>query len=231
MNSRKIMNKKPLRILLADDHALFRKGIAALLSSRPDVVIVGEAGDGEQAVALAQRTMPDLIFMDIGLPLISGLEAIRIIKKQLPGIQIIVLTISDNDQDLITAIKNGAQGYLLKNMEPAQLFEILDITQRGEVLLPLAALETIRASGHGIAEQGVQPPKRIPGLTPRESEILDLVARGKTNKEIAAGLSITESTVKLHLHNILGKTHMQNRIQLAIFAVGQGLGGDILPTT
>ena len=196
---------KPLRILLADDHRLFRKGIAALLSCRQDILIVGEAGDGEEAVALSRTTAPDVILMDIGLPKISGLEAIRIIKQEMPDIQIIVLTISDNDQDLFTAIKNGAQGYLLKSMEPAQLFEMLDITQRGEVLLPRTALERIQKGYREPEKETTRPEGNLDGLTPRESEILKLVAKGDTNKEIAATLSITESTVKLHLHNILGK--------------------------
>jgi DNA-binding NarL/FixJ family response regulator len=216
---------EPLRILLADDHVMFRRGIASLLGNRSDVVVVGEAGDGEQAITLARSTTPDIILMDIGMPKIGGLEAIRLIKQEMPGIQIIVLTISDNDQDLVTAIKNGAQGYLLKSMEPAQLFDTLDATRRGDVLLPRTALDKIR-NGFREPEKEIKPREHVEGLTPRELEILKLVAKGGTNKEIGAALCITESTVKLHLHNILEKLHLQNRIQLAIFAVHQGMGGD-----
>jgi DNA-binding NarL/FixJ family response regulator len=221
---------EPLRILLADDHVMFRRGIAALLSNRPDAVVVGEAGDGEQAISLARSTAPDVILMDIGMPKVGGLEAIRLIKQEMPNIQIIVLTISDNDQDLFTAIKNGAQGYLLKSMEPTQLFETLDATRRGEVLLPRTALDKIRQGFREPEKETTKRREQVDGLTPRESEILKLVAKGVTNKEIATELCITESTVKLHLHNILEKLHLQNRIQLAIYAVRQGFSDNSDPT-
>jgi DNA-binding NarL/FixJ family response regulator len=211
--------------LLADDHAMFRRGIASLLRSQPDVLVVGEAADGEEAVALARSTQPDVILMDVAMPRLGGLEAIRLIKQEMPAIQIIVLTISDNDQDLVTAIKHGAQGYLLKSMEPSQLFDTLNATRRGEVLLPRAALDRIREGFRDPERKAAKPRGKAGDLTPRESEILRLVARGLTNKQIGDALCITESTVKLHLHNILEKLHLSNRIQLAIYAVQQGLGG------
>lgn len=212
------MANSPLRILLADDHALFRSGIDALLSSKENILVVGEACDGEEAVALARSTSPDVILMDISMPKIGGLEAIRLIKQEMPNIQIIVLTMSDSDQDLITAIKNGAQGYLLKNMEPAQLFEMLDVTQRGGVLLPRTALEIFQKGFHEPIKEAEEQQKLVQGLTHRESEIMRLVAKGETNKGIATALCISESTVKLHVHNILRKLHLHNRIQLAIYS-------------
>jgi two-component system, NarL family, nitrate/nitrite response regulator NarL len=217
---------EPLRILLADDHALFRGGIAALLSNEPKVLVVGEARDGEEAIALARSTAPDVILMDIAMPKIGGLEAIRRIKLEMPRVQIIALTISDSDADLITAFKNGAQGYLLKSMEPAQLFETINAARRGQVLLPLTTLDRIRQEyREPERKETTKPREAMDGLTPRESEVLGLVADGLTNKEIAAALCITESTVKTFLHNTLEKLHLRNRIQLAIYAVHRGMGG------
>jgi DNA-binding NarL/FixJ family response regulator len=210
------------RILLVDDHVLFRKGVAALLSSRPDIQVVGEAGDGLEAITVAGETIPDIILMDINMPKCNGLEATRRIKRELPHVQIVMLTVSDEDQDLFEAIKSGAQGYLLKNLEPYQLYDLLENIARGEA--PLSG-----AIAAKIIKEFNRPnpgsPEEIAGvdeLTSRESTILQLVAEGKTNKEIAAELVISENTVKIHLHNILDKLHLQNRIQAAVYAVRQG---------
>jgi len=217
---------QPLRILLVDDHVLFRKGVASLLAARQDLEVVGEAGDGREGIAQARQTLPDVILMDIGMPHCSGLEATRLIKQEMPHVKIIMLTISDDDSDLFTAIKNGADGYLLKNLEPSQLFDMLSGSSRGEVAMsgPIAIkiLNEFRQPDPSLAQQE----QALDDLTQREIDVLGHVARGATNREIAATLNITENTVKIHLRNILDKLHLHNRIQVAVYAVHQGLVPD-----
>lgn len=212
-----------MRILLVDDHVLFRKGVAALLAPRQDMQVVGEAGDGLEAIEAARRLMPDVILMDIGMPNCDGLAATRCIKREMPHVKIIMLTVSDDDQHLFEAIKCGAQGYLLKNLEPDQLHNMLESISRGEAPLSgvIAAriLKEFTQSDSGT----VRDAELVDQLTPREIEILELVVDGKTNREIASALVISENTVKIHLRNILEKLHLQNRIQAAVYAVRQGL--------
>lgn len=212
-----------LRILLVDDHVLFRKGVAALLSGRQGMQVVGEAGDGIEALDVARETLPDVILMDIEMPRCDGLEATRRIKREMPHAKIVILTVSDDDHDLFEAIKSGAQGYLLKDLEPYQLYDLLASISRGEAPLSgvIAAkiLKEFRTPKHGSAES----PELVDELTPREIDILELVVEGKTNKEIAYTLNISENTVKIHLRNILEKLHLQNRIQAAVYAVRRGL--------
>ena len=216
----------PLRILLADDHILFRKGVAALLSARQDMQVVGEVGDGLEAIARAREMVPDVILMDIAMPKCNGLEATQIIKREMPHVHIVMLTVSDDDRDLLTAIKNGAEGYLLKNLEPHQLFAMLEGIRRGEAPIHgTLAVKILREFRHPDTSPA-QAPETREELTPRETEILELVVKGATNKEIAEALRITENTVKIHLRNILEKLHLQNRIQAAVYAVRQGLVGD-----
>lgn len=212
-----------LRVLLADDHVLFRKGIASLLSARQDITVVGEASDGIEAVSMARETLPDVILMDINMPNRDGLETVKVIKREMPHIQVVMLTVSDNDDDLFTAIKNGARGYLLKNLEPQQLYKMLDGLRQGE-----AAISGVMASK--ILQEFRQPEQShrdqteaVDELTSREIEVLDQVVTGATNKEIADTLHITENTVKIHLRNILEKLQVQNRIQAAVRAVREGL--------
>jgi two-component system nitrate/nitrite response regulator NarL len=214
-----------LSILLVDDHILFRKGVASLIASHPHMEVAGEAGDGLEAVAQAREMMPDVILMDISMPKCNGLEATRLIKREMPHVKIIMLTVSDDDRDLFAAIKDGAEGYLLKNLEPHQFFDMLEGLRNGEV-----AISGIMASK---ILQEFRQPEQSPArssetgdeLTPREIEVLELVVEGGTNREIAESLSITENTVKIHLRNILEKLHLQNRIQAAVYAVRQGLVG------
>ena len=221
---------EPLRVLLVDDHILFRKGVASLLASHEDIEVVGEAGDGVEAVAKARETVPDVILMDLSMPKCSGLEATRLVKREMPHVKIIILTVSDDDRDLFAAIKNGADGYLLKNLEPHQLFDMLEGIGRGEA--PISGVLAAK-----ILQEFRQPDQSLPRqleasdeLTPREIEVLEQVVEGATNKEIAEALVITENTVKIHLRNILEKLHVQNRIQAAVYAVRQGLVDDSLPT-
>ena len=219
---------EPLRVLLVDDHILFRKGVASLLASHKDIEVVGEAEDGVEAVAKARETVPDVILMDLAMPKCSGLEATRLIKREMPHVKIIMLTVSDDDRDLFGAIKNGADGYLLKNLEPYQLFDMLEGIRRGEApisgMLAAKILQEFRQPDHSLPQQ----PEASDELTPREMEVLERVVEGATNKEIAEALVITENTVKIHLRNILEKLHVQNRIQAAVYAVREGLVGDSL---
>lgn len=217
-----------MRILLVDDHILFRKGIASLISSRKDMKIVGEASDGIEAVRIARETMPDVILMDINMPNRNGLETVKIIKDEMPHIEVVMLTVSDNDDDLFQAIKNGAKGYLLKNLEPQQLYEMLGRVRQGDA--PLSG-----AMAAKILQEFRQPPPNeakqrelTDELTSREIEVLEEVVKGASNKEIADILNITENTVKIHLRNILEKLHVQNRIQAAVHAIREGLVNDPL---
>ncbi len=215
------MTVKQLRILLVDDHILFRKGVAALLAAHPGLEVVGEAGDGLEAVERTREIVPDIVFMDISMPKCSGLEAVKLIKQELPHVYIIMLTVSDSDRNLFDAIKNGADGYLLKNLDPEKLFAMLEGIRNGEP--PISG-----ALAAKILNELRQPrPNHLTDatnrLTARESEVLERIVQGLTNKEIAEALSIAEDTVKIHLRNILAKLHLQNRIQAAVYAVRQGL--------
>lgn len=214
---------QPLRILLADDHILFRKGIISLIAAHKELEIVGEARDGLEAIEQTRLTQPDIVLMDIHMPHCSGLEAIPQIMRDCPNTRIVMLTVSDDDQDLFTAIKRGAFGYLLKDIEPSQLFALLDGVRHGEA--PIAGvLATKILQEFRQVEKNIPVTTHVPDeLTAREAEVLRLVASGVTNREIATTLSITENTVKMHLRNILDKLHLQNRIQATVYAIRQGL--------
>jgi DNA-binding NarL/FixJ family response regulator len=219
---------EPLRILLVDDHVLFRKGIASLLAVRQDITIVGEASDGDEAVILAEQTMPDVILMDVNMPRQNGIETVKIIKREMPHIQIVMLTVSDDDNDLFEAIKSGAKGYLLKNLEPLELYGMLDRLRQGEAPISGAmAAKILREFRQPEYTQGKEN-QPVDELTTREIEVLEQVVTGASNKEIADTLHITENTVKIHLRNILEKLHVQNRIQAAVYAVRQGLVDEAL---
>lgn len=221
--------RQPLRILLVDDHALFREGVAALLQARSDFEVVGEASNGREALALACRLRPDLILMDIQMPVMGGLEATRLIKAAVPEARIVILTVSEEESDLFEAVKAGAQGYLLKSLKSSDLFDLLLGASRGEaaisrlmaakMLEELARLERKDRS----APPGAANPVQDTVLTEREIEVLRLVARGATNRDIAAALYITDNTVKFHLKRILEKLHLQNRAQAAVYAARAGV--------
>jgi len=212
----------PTRILLVDDHVLFRKGIARLIDSQPDFEVIAEAEDGCQAVRFAKRFKPDLILMDVHMPECDGLEATRLIVDDWPEAQIVMLTVSDEDQDLFTAIRNGAIGYLVKKIEPQDLFARLRGVTQGEAPISRVMAGRILREFARVGTE-VPPPDSTRSLTPREREVLQLVSKGLTNKEIGAQLHIAENTVKNHLRNILEKLHLQNRAQAAAYAVREGL--------
>jgi len=215
-----------LRILLVDDHILFRKGIASLLSTRPDMTVAGEASDGLEAVKMAQETKPDLILMDVNMPRQGGLETVKVLKEEMSEIPIVMLTVSDDDDDLFEAVKSGAKGYLLKNLEPQQLYDMLDRVRQGEAAISGSMATKILQEFRKPQSLEVGQASSPDELTPRETDVLEQVVTGATNKEIAETLFITENTVKIHLRNILEKLHVQNRIQAAVHAVRTGMLDD-----
>jgi two-component system nitrate/nitrite response regulator NarL len=212
-----------LRVILADDHTLFRKGLVSLLSDRDDMEVVGDVGNGQAAIEMARAASPDLILMDVHMPGCDGITAVKEIKKEMPGIKVVMLSAFDDDEDLFAAIKNGADGYLLKNLLPSQFFGLLEGVVRGEAAISGVLADRILRAFRK-ADQGPRPGGEVPpALTPREIETLELLVQGKSNKEIAAALAISENTVKRHLVDIMDKLHLENRIQLAVYAVHQGL--------
>jgi DNA-binding NarL/FixJ family response regulator len=209
-----------IRILVVDDHVLFRKGLVNLLSGQEDLEVVGEADEGDSALEKARELMPDIVLMDISMPHRDGLEATKRIKAEMPYVRIVVLTVSEAEEDLFQAIKSGAQGYLLKNLEPEELFNLLRGVQRGEApISPRMATRILKE----FTRQRPQEQAPEDSLTQREREVLGLVVRGATNREIATTLFISENTVKNHLRNILEKLHLQNRVQVVTYALQQGL--------
>lgn len=211
-----------LRILLVDDHLLFRKGLARLLDAQPDFEVIGEARDGLGAVEQAQSLHPDLVLMDIRMPNCDGLEATRRIKVRMPGVRVVMLTVSEDEQDLATAVRYGADGYLLKDLLPETLFQLLRGLASGEA--PISRTMTGKLF-HQLAQRSrpaVQP-AAVAVLSARECEVLALVVRGDSNQEIAEELGITRNTVKNHLRSILAKLGARNRAQAAAYAVSHGL--------
>jgi two-component system nitrate/nitrite response regulator NarL len=214
---------EPIRILLVDDHILFRKGIANLLASQEDMDVIDEAGDGEEALKRARELMPDLILMDIAMPKMSGRHATRIIKEEMPYVKVVMLTVSERDSDLFEAVRSGADGYLLKDLEPEELYRLCRGIFRGEApLSPLMAAKVLREFS-SLSDARAQAMGPGANLTPREIEVLELIVTGQTNKEIADSLCVAENTVKNHLRNILAKLHLKNRVQAAAYAVREGL--------
>lgn len=211
-----------VRLLLVDDHTLFRRGLVALLNSRDGVEVIGEAEDGYEAVGKAVALQPDVVLMDIQMPLCDGVQATRLIRDRLPAAKILILTVSDEDEHLFEAIKAGAHGYLLKNVQLETLTQAIAGVMKGEA--PISGAVAARLLKE-FSATGVAPsvPSSDPYLSQREQEILALVARGDSNKEIAARLVITEGTVKNHLHNILGKLHVRNRAEIAAYALRRGM--------
>jgi DNA-binding NarL/FixJ family response regulator len=202
------------RVLLADDHPLFRNGVASLLAAR-QFEVVGQAGTGLEAVRLAEALRPDLILMDIRMPGLDGLAATRLIKSAQPEVRIVILTVSEDDADLFEAIKSGAAGYLPKSLEADQFFALLEAVLRGEAgLTPNLANKILSEFARPAAPAAPDPDD----LTPREHEVLALVAEGATNAEIAARLVVSENTVKFHVKNILQKLHARNRAEVVAFA-------------
>lgn len=213
-----------IRVLLVDDHALFREGLAGIITDQPDMEIVGEASDGLEGLVKAIELAPDLILMDIEMPGGNGLEAMRRIKRDLPAVAVVMLTVYDDEEKLFEAIKNGAQGYLLKNIHSQTMLELMRGAVRGEAAItPIMAgrmLEEFRRLSH---EAPLDGGEEVSTLTHREQETLSLVATGAADKDIAAALNISLHTVKSHMRNILAKLHVNSRHEAARYARRKGL--------
>ncbi len=215
-----------MRVMLVDDHALVRNGIASLLVAN-GVEVVGEASDGLEALEKVQQLKPDVILMDIMMPRCNGLEATRLIKAEMPDVKIIILTVSDDDDDLFEAIKNGAEGYLLKDIRGEEFLSLLSGVTRGE-----AAMSSLMATKiiDEFARQSQKKSKRSSSeseLTERELDVLRLVSSGHLNKEIASVLHVSANTVKYHLRNIMDKLHLRNRAGLASYATSKGISRNL----
>ncbi|MBN1581984.1 MAG: response regulator transcription factor [Anaerolineae bacterium] len=209
-----------IRVLIVDDHAVVREGLRTMLGVKPNIEVIGEAADGLQAVDQARILSPDVVLLDLVMPRMGGIEAIQEIKRHNPHARILVLTSFADDAKVFSAIKAGALGYLLKDSSPQDLLNaIVDVYQGKASLHPTIALKVIQELNRPPADL---PPTEEP-LTEREVEVVQLVARGLTNQEIATALSISERTVGTHVGNILSKLHLANRTQAALYALREGL--------
>ncbi|HRQ39521.1 MAG TPA: response regulator transcription factor [Chloroflexota bacterium] len=212
------MTEMPIRVLIVDDHAIVRRGLQALLTEIDDMLVVGEAGDGREAVKLAETTRPDVILMDIVMPHMDGIEATQQIMGRQPEARILALTSFAADDQVFPAIKAGALGYLLKDSDPEELVQAVRQVHRGEPSLhPSIARKVL----HELGRPSPQPQTPEP-LTEREVEVLRYVAKGLSNQEIADTLTIAEVTVRTHISHILSKLHLANRVQATLYALREG---------
>ena len=210
----------PLKVLVADDHRLFRQGLISLMKTRPDLVcVVGEAATGQQAIEMTNTLRPDVVLMDIHMPDGNGLEATAAIHQQCPDVTVVMLTASDAEENLYRAVRLGAAGYLLKDLDASELFDLLNGVESKEIIMT-------RAMGARLLKAVASSPKALESgetLTEREIDVLKLVAQGASNSQIAETLTISINTVKVHLRNILDKLRLDNRTQAAAYALRAGL--------
>src|SRR5215467_1971533 len=217
---------EPIRTLIVDDHALFRRGLEMVLESEPGIELVGEAGDGEEAVRVAGESLPDVVLMDIRMPRSSGIEACRALKDVAPSAKIVMLTISDEEEDLFAAIRAGASGYLLKDIPLDEVAGAVRAVHGGQSLInPSMAAKLLTEFAALARRDEEEPPQQVPAprLTEREIEVLRLVARGMNNRDIAKELFISENTVKNHVRNILEKLQIHSRMEAVMVAVREKL--------
>jgi two-component system, NarL family, nitrate/nitrite response regulator NarL len=214
----------PIRVLIVDDHVLFRGGVKALLARRPGFEVVGEASDGLEGVKRAKALAPDVVLLDLHMPGVSGREAVKLLAEEAPSARVLMLTVSEDADDLVDTLRAGASGYLLKNIETDALLDAIRRTAEGDAVVSAQMTQKLvqglksvpRAQ---IAVASVEKDK----LSPREREILVFLARGASNKEIARELSLAESTIKIHVQHILRKLDLVSRVQAAVYAVETGL--------
>ena len=215
-----------ISVLLVDDHALFRSGVRSLLQRNPRFTVVGEASDGVDGVKRAMQLKPDVILLDLHMPGMTGVETLQLILQGWPEAAIIMLTVSEEGEDLAAALQAGARGYLIKNIDADYLIRAVERAAAGEsVLAESMAAKLVAQLQKQREPKPAAPPSELDKLTPREREILACLARGESNKLIARVLDLAESTVKIHVQNILKKLGLSSRVQAAVFAVEQGLNG------
>ncbi len=215
---------EPIRVLVVDDHALFRRGLEMVLAQESDIEVVGEAGDGAEAVTRATETLPDIVLMDVRMPRRSGIEACTAIKDAVPSAKIVMLTISDEEADLYEAIKAGASGYLLKEISIDEVATAIRAVAGGQSLIsPSMAGKLLTEFATMIKRDGERQQVPAPRLTEREMDVLKLVARGLNNRDIAAQLFISDNTVKNHIRNMLEKLQLHSRMEAVVYAVREKL--------
>ncbi len=215
---------EPIRVLVVDDHALFRRGLEMVLGHEPDIEVIGEAGDGTEAVELASALLPDIVLMDVRMPRRSGIEACTAIKEVVPSAKIVMLTISDDEADLYDAIKAGASGYLLKEISIDEVGAAIRSVAGGQSLISPSMASKLLSEFATMARRGKEAEQvPLPRLTERELEVLKLVAKGMNNRDIAKQLFISENTVKNHIRNILEKLQLHSRMEAVVYAVREKL--------
>jgi DNA-binding NarL/FixJ family response regulator len=215
---------EPIRVLVADDHVLFRRGLEMVLHAEGDIEVVGEAGDGVEALRRAEELLPDVILMDVRMPKQTGIEACLAIKELMPSSRIVMLTISDEENDLFEAIRAGANGYLLKDIPGEEIAAGIRAVHTGHSLIsPSMASKLLAEFAQISRRQEELPNPHAPKLTQREVEVLKLVARGLGNRDIGQQLFISENTVKNHVRNILEKLQLHTRMEAAMYAVRQNI--------
>jgi DNA-binding NarL/FixJ family response regulator len=216
--------QEQLKVIIADDHALFRRGLEMVLEKEPDIEVVGEAHDGEQAVERAQALMPDVMLMDVRMPRGSGIEATQKIKELMPHVKILMLTHSDEEADLYESIKAGASGYLLKEVSTEEVADaVRSVWQGHSRISPAMASKLLNEFQTLTKRADERQPLAPPRLTERELQVLRLVAKGLGNRDIATQLYISENTVKNHIRNILEKLQLHSRMEAVIYAVREKL--------
>jgi len=211
-----------IRVLICDDHALFRRGLIMVLESEDGIEVVAEAEDGEDAVRKAEETAPDVVLMDVRMPRMSGIEATRAIAEAVPTTKILMLTVSDDEEDLYEAVKAGATGYLLKEISIEEVANAIRAVITGQSLISPSMASKLLSEFNNLSKQAQQK-VMVPRLTDRELQVLKLVAQGMSNREVAEELFISENTVKNHVRNILEKLHLHSRMEAVVYAVREKL--------
>ncbi|MCU9552174.1 response regulator transcription factor [Bacillus cereus] len=212
-----------IKVLLVDDHTVVLKGLAFFLSTQEDLELVGEASNGKEALVKVGETNPDVVLMDLYMPEMDGVEATGCIKKEYPDVKVIVLTSFSDQAHVLPALRAGASGYILKDVEPDQLVEAIRSAYKGNIQLHPDIANALLSQTLPVEEKEEEPSIQVDVLTARENEVLQLLAKGMSNKEIASVLVITEKTVKAHVSSILSKLHLSDRTQAALYAVKNGI--------
>lgn len=213
-----------IRLLLVDDHVLFREGLEHIIAHWDDFEVIGDASNGQEALTLARESLPDLVLMDINMPVLNGIETARRMSHEIPSTHIVMLTVSEDEENLFEALKAGARGYVLKNTPSRRLHDLLRGVMHGETPFSgIMATKILDEFNKSDTKAALPKPPGIEPLTEREQQVLKLVVAGLSNAEIAEQIALTENTVKKYFHNILQKLQLNNRVEAAVYAVREGL--------